>query len=37
MGVVRSHFVIDENGRIVDAAYNVKAPESAAKALKSLT
>jgi peroxiredoxin Q/BCP len=36
MGVVRSHFVIDENGRIVDAAYNVKAPESAAKALKSL-
>jgi thioredoxin-dependent peroxiredoxin len=36
MGVVRSHFVIDEDGRIVDAQYNVKAPESAAKALKTL-
>jgi peroxiredoxin Q/BCP len=36
MGVVRSHFVIDQEGRIIDAVYNVKAPESAAKALKSL-
>jgi len=36
MGVLRSHFVIDENGRIADAQYNVKAPESAAKALKAL-
>ncbi len=36
MGVVRSHFVIDENGRLADAQYNVKAPESAAKALKTL-
>jgi peroxiredoxin Q/BCP len=36
MGVVRSHFVIDEHGRIVDAAYNVKAPESASRALKTL-
>jgi peroxiredoxin Q/BCP len=36
MGVVRSHFVIDETGRIADAQYNVKAPESAAKALKAL-
>ncbi len=36
MGVVRSHFVIDENGRIADAQYNVKAAESAAKALKAL-
>jgi peroxiredoxin Q/BCP len=37
MGVVRSHFVIDETGKIVDAQYNVKAPDSAAKALKSLS
>jgi thioredoxin-dependent peroxiredoxin len=36
MGVVRSHFVIDENGRIADAQYNVKAPASAELALKSL-
>ncbi len=36
MGVVRSHFVIDENGRIIEVAYNVKAPESAAKALRAL-
>jgi len=36
MGVVRSHFVIDENGRIVDARYNVKAADSPTKALQSL-
>lgn len=29
MGVNRSHFVIDENGKIVDARYGVKANESA--------
>lgn len=36
MGIVRSHFVIDESGRILDARYNVKATESAAKALQTL-
>jgi thioredoxin-dependent peroxiredoxin len=36
MGVVRSHFVIDEGGRIVDARYRVNPEDSAAKALESL-
>jgi thioredoxin-dependent peroxiredoxin len=36
MGMLRSHFVIDEHGKIIDAQYNVKASESAPKALKSL-
>ena len=27
MGVARSHFVIDENGKVVDVQYNV-APEN---------
>ena len=36
MGVLRSHFVIDEQGKIVDAQYNVKASESAKKAVASL-
>lgn len=36
MGVQRSHFVIDENGKIADAHYDVKANESAAEALKAL-
>jgi thioredoxin-dependent peroxiredoxin len=35
-GVIRSHFVIDEKGKIVDAEYNVNAKESADKALNSL-
>ena len=29
MGILRSHFVIDEDGKVVDVRYNVKAPESA--------
>jgi peroxiredoxin Q/BCP len=37
MGILRSHFVIDEQGKIVDAQYNVKATDSATKALASLT
>ena len=37
MGILRSHFVIDEDGKIVDARYNVKAPESAALAMASLS
>jgi thioredoxin-dependent peroxiredoxin len=36
MGMLRSHFVIDEQGKIIDAQYNVKASDSAAKALQSL-
>ena len=36
MGILRSHFVIDEQGNIVDAVYNVKASESAQRAVASL-
>ena len=36
MGILRSHFVIDEQGKIADAQYNVKASESAPLAVKSL-
>jgi peroxiredoxin Q/BCP len=36
MGISRSHFVVDESGRIVDAQYGVKAGESASLALESL-
>jgi peroxiredoxin Q/BCP len=36
MGIVRSHFVIDENGKVVDARYNVKAPESARLSMEKL-
>ena len=37
MGVLRSHFVIDEEGKIVDAVYNVKASASADLSMKALT
>jgi peroxiredoxin Q/BCP len=37
MGVLRSHFVIDENGKIADVQYNVKAKDSPQLSLKSLT
>jgi len=37
MGILRSHFVIDEQGKIADAQYNVKATDSAPKALAALT
>jgi peroxiredoxin Q/BCP len=37
MGMLRSHFVIDAQGKIIDAQYNVKASDSAARALKSLS
>jgi peroxiredoxin Q/BCP len=33
MGILRSHFVIGEDGKIVDARYNVKAPDSAKLAM----
>jgi peroxiredoxin Q/BCP len=36
MGILRSHFVIDEQGKIVDAQYNVKATASAALSLTAL-
>jgi peroxiredoxin Q/BCP len=36
MGMVRSHFVIDENGKVMDARYNVKAAESPKLSLQSL-
>jgi peroxiredoxin Q/BCP len=36
MGMLRSHFVIDEQGKIVEAKYNVKASESAKLSLKAL-
>jgi peroxiredoxin Q/BCP len=35
-GVIRSHFVIDEAGEIVDVQYNVSPKDSAEKALTSL-
>jgi peroxiredoxin Q/BCP len=35
-GVLRSHFVIDESGKIADAQYNVSPKESASKALNVL-
>jgi peroxiredoxin Q/BCP len=36
MGVIRSHFVIDEKGRIAEAAVKVQALDSVAKALAAL-
>jgi peroxiredoxin Q/BCP len=36
MGIVRSHFVIDEQGKVVEARYNVKAKESPVLSLKAL-
>ncbi|HEY7270653.1 MAG TPA: thioredoxin-dependent thiol peroxidase [Dehalococcoidia bacterium] len=36
MGILRSHFVIGEDGKIIDARYNVKAPESAKLAMAAL-
>jgi thioredoxin-dependent peroxiredoxin len=36
MGIERSHFVIDEEGKVIDAQVKVKADESAAKALAAL-
>lgn len=36
MGILRSHFVINENGKVVDVRYNVKAPESAKLSMEKL-
>ena len=37
LGIIRSHFVIDERGKIVDAQISVKAKESTGLALDALT
>lgn len=37
MGIIRSHFVIDEQGKLVDIHRGVKAEDSAGFALKALT
>jgi peroxiredoxin Q/BCP len=37
MGILRSHFVIDEQGKLVDVQYGVKSTQSAAKAVASLS
>jgi peroxiredoxin Q/BCP len=36
MGIIRSHFVIDESGRIVDARYKISPKKSAALAVAAL-
>ena len=36
MGILRSHFVIGKDGKIIDAQYNVKAPQSAKLAIGAL-
>lgn len=36
MGIIRSNFVIDENGKVVKTMYNVKADASADEALAAL-
>lgn len=37
MGIIRSHFVIDEVGKIVDAQYKISPKDSTAKALTALS
>ncbi len=34
MGVIRSHFVVDESGQLIDVQYNIKPEASVAEALK---
>jgi peroxiredoxin Q/BCP len=36
MGIIRSHFVIDEQGKLIDVQYKIKAPDSVAKALATI-
>lgn len=36
MGIIRSHFVIDEQGKVVDAQYKVSPTDSTKKALQAL-
>ncbi len=37
MGIIRSHFVIDEQGKVVDAQVDVKAKDSPAIALQTIS
>ena len=37
MGIIRSHFVIDEHGKVVDAQVQVKAKDSPTLALQTIT
>ena len=37
MGVLRSHFVIDENGKVADVQYNVSPEDSVAKGIESIS
>ena len=34
MGIIRSHFVVDENGKLIDVQYNIKPEASVAGALE---
>lgn len=36
MGIIRSHFVIDEKGKLIDVQYKIKAPDSVAKVLATI-
>jgi peroxiredoxin Q/BCP len=35
-GIIRSHFVIDEQGQLIDVQYKIKALDSVAKALETI-
>ncbi len=35
-GIIRSHFVIDEQGQLIDVQYKINAPDSVAKALETI-
>lgn len=37
MGNVRSHFIIDEKGKVVDVQYNITPEDSVARSLETLT
>jgi peroxiredoxin len=37
MGVLRSHFVIDEQGKVADVQYNVSPEDSVSKGLASIS
>ena len=37
MGVIRSHFVVDENGKLIDVQYNIKPEASVAGALEVIS
>jgi peroxiredoxin Q/BCP len=37
VGIFRSHFIVDENGKIVDVQIGIKPDDSVMKALESIT